>query len=44
MIAELHPDKAKVFADNNYNGWFDHRRKGIWTTEEDENYVHVMCY
>lgn len=44
MIAELYPDKAKVFTDNNYNGWFDHRRKGIWTTEEDENYVHVMCY
>lgn len=44
MIAEQHPDKAKVFADNNYNGWFEHRRKGVWTSEEDENYVHVMCY
>lgn len=44
MIAEQHPDKAKVFTDNNYNGWFEHRRKGVWTSEEDENYVHVMCY
>lgn len=44
MIAELHPDKAKAFSDNNYNGWFDHRRKGLWGLEEDENYVHVMCY
>ena len=44
MIAEQHSDKAKVFADNNYNGWFEHRRKGVWTSEEDENYVHVMCY
>lgn len=44
MIANLHSDKAKVFQDNNYNGWFAHRRKGIWTSEEDEDYVHVMCY
>ncbi len=43
-IAQNHFDKAKVFADNNCNGWFEHRRKGLWTSEEDENYVHVMCY
>lgn len=46
FIAANHKDKARVFIDNNYNGWFDKRRegKGVWTTEEDEDYVHVMCY
>lgn len=46
FIAQTHSDKAKVFTDNNANGWFDKRRsgKGIWTSEEDEDYVHVMCY
>jgi len=44
MIGTLYKDKAKIFADNNYNGWFEHRRGGLWTSEEDENYVHVMCY
>jgi len=46
FIARNHQDKARVFIDNNYNGWFDRRRdgKGIWTSEEDEDYVHVMCY
>lgn len=46
FIAHNHQDKARVFTDNNYNGWFDKRRhgQGIWTSEEDEDYVHVMCY
>ena len=46
FIAANHQDKAKVFTDNNYNGWFDKRREGqgIWTSEEDEDFVHVMCY
>lgn len=44
FIAFNHTDKARVFSDNNYNGWFDKRCKGVWTTEEDEDYVHVMCY
>ena len=44
FIAQNHQDKARVFTDNNYNGWFDKRKGGIWTTEEDEDYVHVMCY
>lgn len=43
-ITQNHSDKAKVFTDNNCNGWFEHRRKGLWTSEDDENYVHVMCY
>lgn len=46
FIAATHGDKARVFADNNYNGWFDkrHEGKGIWTSQQDEDYVHVMCY
>jgi len=44
FIALHHQDKARVFSDNNYNGWFDKRRKGVWTSEEDEDFVHVMCY
>lgn len=44
FIAAHHQDKARVFNDNNYNGWFDKRRGGIWTSEDDEDYVHVMCY
>lgn len=44
FIAHNHQDKARVFSDNNYNGWFSHRRKSLWTDEEDEDYVHVMCY
>lgn len=46
FIAANHKDKAKVFTDNNYNGWFNKRREkqGLWTSEEDEDYVHVMCY
>lgn len=44
FIAFTYKDKAKVFSDCNCNGWFDHRRKGLWTSEEDEDYVHVMCY
>ena len=46
FIAENHADKARVFVDNNYNGWFDKRRegKGVWCSQQDEDYVHVMCY
>ena len=46
FIAARHNDKAKVFTDCNYNGWFSKRRekKGVWTAEEDEDFVHVMCY
>lgn len=46
FIAAAHKDQARVFVDNNYNGWFDKRRegKGIWTSQQDEDYVHVMCY
>lgn len=43
-IASLHPDRVKIFQDNNCNGWFEHRRAGVWTTEADEEFVHIMCY
>lgn len=44
FIAHNHQDKARVFSDNNYNGWFSHRHKSLWTEESDEDFVHVMCY
>lgn len=43
-IADRHDDKACVFMDCNCNGWFFHRKKGLWTTDADEDRVHVMCY
>ena len=42
-IAINHKDIAKVFMDSNGNGWFAHR-KGLWTDQKDEDYIHVMCY
>lgn len=46
FIAHNYADQAKVFGDGNGNGWFLNRRqgRGLWTSEEDEDYVHVMCY
>ena len=44
FIAHEHADKAIVFTDGAASkGWFD-KRKGLWTTDEDEDYIHVMCY
>lgn len=44
FIAHEHVDKAIVFTDGAASkGWFD-KRKGLWTTDEDEDYIHVMCY
>ncbi len=43
-IATLHSDKAVIFTDGNGNGWFTNRQKSLWTVEEDEDKVHVMCY
>ena len=43
-IATAYPSVVKVFDDCNCNGWFMRRKKGLWTTEEEENYVHIMCY
>lgn len=44
-IAQNHSDKARVFtSDNAAEGWFLHRQKKYWTSEQDENFVHVMCY
>lgn len=46
FIAKTHTDKARVFTDCNCSGWFDARKhpgSHLWTNE-DEDYVHVMCY
>ena len=43
-IVDLHQEDAVVYEKGINNGWFIHRQKGLWTTEEDENKVHVMCY
>ena len=40
-IASNHADKARVFVGS---GWLDNRFKSLWTVEEDENYIQVMCY
>lgn len=45
FIAHTHADKAIVFTDKDASkGWFDARQEHRWNLEEDENYVHVMCY
>lgn len=43
-VAESRPDIAKVFTDKDIDGWFAHRQRKMWTSEEDVNYIHVMCY
>lgn len=44
-IAEIHKDKAIAFEGSGAgNGWFSNRQKGLWTTDADEDKVHVMCY
>lgn len=51
FIAQEHSDKACVFNDCNYSGWFDSRKHPghrLWSTDceenRDEDLVHVMCY
>jgi len=39
-----HPDYCRALTDKDLDGWFDHRRKGIWTIEDDVCYIRVMCY
>ena len=43
-IARLHSDKAVVFANETMEGWFINRHKSLWTIEQDEDKIHVMCY
>ena len=48
-IATEHRDKAVVFEDANDDEWFMNRlkrgRREVWDSEnDDDNYVHVMCY
>ena len=44
MIASLYGQNAVVFTDSSASGWFSNRRGSLWANEEDEDYVHVMCY
>lgn len=43
-ICALHAKDACAFTDVEMNGWLTHRTKSFWTTEEDVNLIHVMCY
>lgn len=39
-----YPDITVAFTDEAVDGWFNHRLKGHWTSEEDVNKIHIMCY
>lgn len=44
-IAADNSGQATVFdSADNVNEWFDYRNKTIWSTEVDDDRVHVMCY
>ena len=43
-ICTLHAKDACAFTEVEMNGWLTHRTKSFWTTEEDVNLIHVMCY
>lgn len=43
-LAASRPDMARAFVDKDLNGWFAHRQSKMWTSEEDVNYIQVMCY
>ena len=43
-ICMLHSKDACAFTDMEMNGWLAHRTKSLWTTEDDVNLIHVMCY
>lgn len=39
-----YPDITAVFADTDLDGWMAHRQQKVWTTEEDDDKIHLMCY
>lgn len=44
-IVSLHSDKAVTFnRSDTGEGWFINRKKSLWTVEQDEDKIHVMCY
>ena len=43
-ICYLYPDITVSFTDKLVDGWLINRDKNVWTTEEDVNKIHVMCY
>ena len=49
FIAKTHFDKARVYDDHNSSIWLESRedpKRKLWSVEgeDDEDYVHVMCY
>lgn len=43
-ICELYPQETVAFTDSQADGWLTHRKKSMWSAEEDVNLIHVMCY
>ena len=43
-ICIQYPDYCRALTDKDLDSWFDHRRKGVWTIEDDVCYIRVMCY
>ena len=39
-----YPQETIEFIDADADGWFTHRKKTMWSVEEDVNKIHVMCY
>lgn len=43
-IHSRYPDITVAFTDENTDGWFNNRNKRQWTSDEDVNKIHIMCY
>lgn len=43
-ICEHYPDYTRVLTDKDADGWLSHRKKSLWTIEDDVCYIRVMCY
>lgn len=43
-ICQRYPNETVQFIDADVDGWLAHRYKNEWSTEEDVNKIHVMCY
>lgn len=43
-ICALYPGVAVAFEDADVDGWFAARKQSMWSSEEDVNLIHVMCY
>jgi len=43
-ICMRYPNETVQFIDADVDGWLAHRSKQVWSSEEDVNKIHVMCY